>query len=148
MVHQLRQNLVGSDVLSLCFEGDTDAMAHDIHGHGTYVLGSHKPAVLQKGVGLRSDAQTDAGTWRGAKGEEVLEVSEAAVFMIHSGKHQVNDLALDFLINVDVQHQLSRLVDGVLADHVARFGEPSLLQVGSYNLLLFSFGRVANYNLQ
>src|SRR6185503_2661729 len=100
-------DLLGRDVLGLGLVRQDDPMAQDVECNRFDVFGRDVAAAPDEGVRLGRHGQEDGGAWRGAELHQALGV-ELVVLGLPGRQHELDDVVLDPVVDVD------------LADHLAR----------------------------
>ena len=103
--------------------------------------------MLDKGKTTGSQSQIDAGTWRTTKANQTLELLQVILIRITGGKHNVGNVLLNLLIEIDLTHHLASLFNLLSAHHWTDV-QLLLLDVLTDDGLLLFQTRIVNHHLQ
>ena len=114
---------------------------------GAHILGHHVAAAFNERVGFCGFRQTNAGTRRTAKANHLFQIFEFVFVGVTCSEHNINNITLDFLVHIDVFHNLARLDNLVGRENLVGLRECAL-NVLTHNELLFFLLRVADNHLE
>src|SRR5580704_1104084 len=83
------------DILRFCFIGKSDAVAQNIFGNGSDVLGYDIAALAKKGVGLGGKGEVNTGPGAATIGNERLQLFQLVFFGSTGGKNDIQDIVFD-----------------------------------------------------
>ncbi len=122
-------------------------MAQHIVADGTHILGDDIAAAMYKGVRTRRTREVDAGTGRTAETNHRLEVAEPVLLGVTRSEHNINDILLYFLVEIDLVDHGTRflyILGGEDRQHLFFLARNVLTD----NLLLLFFLGIADDNLE
>src|SRR6266540_4062624 len=98
-------------LLRLRFVGDRHAVAEHIHADALDILRGDIAAPAQEGEGLGRERERNRRARRGAELNEIFRV-DVVVRRVARGAHQIDDVILHLVVNVDVVDDFARGEDG------------------------------------
>ena len=123
-------------------------MAHNVHRYSAHIFRSYIAPMMQEGMCFGSNAQTDARSRRSSETDELLQMPQSVVFGLTSRKHQFDDVALYFFVEVNFADQLASAHDVFRLDNSLGLAHAACLQVGANDLLFFFLGWITNHHLE
>ena len=122
-------------------------MTHHVMAYGTHVLGYDITALFEEGIRTRSQSQIDRRTGRCPKGNHIFHIGQPVVLRETSGKYDVYDITLDFLIDIDLLHNLTG-IDYIFGFKYRFYFGTLTRNILTYDKLFFFFLGVIDDDLQ
>ncbi len=86
-------------------------MAQHIVADGTHILRDDIAAAMNKGIRTRRTREIDAGTRRTTETDHRLEVVESILLRVTRSEHNINDIPLNFLVQINLVDHRTSLLD-------------------------------------
>ena len=122
-------------------------MAQHVVAYGANIFRRHIASPMNERVRASGLGEVDTCTGATAESYHLLEVFQTVLFRLTCSEHDINDVLLDFLVQVHLFHNLTRLDD----IRRAQDWQHLLLlrcDVLTDDSLLFFFLRIADYDLE
>ena len=122
-------------------------MAQYIVSHSTNILGNNIATTLNESISASSLSQIDAGTRRTTKRNHVLEILQAITLGITGGEHDISNILLDLLVDINLANHAASL-QNLLGCSYRGNGRHLACDILADNLLLLFECRIIDNHLE